>query len=196
MSKPITPQPFADDEKIVDMYWQRNPNAIQETDQKYGPLLRNVAYNILFDSLDCEECRNDTYLRIWNSIPSTRPAAFAAYIVQIMRRIALDRYKEKSRQKRIPSQLTVSIEDLRRSISSGMPVDEAYEAKEVGKLITDYVEGLNDRQKYIFVDRYYMAEPVEKIAADLSISVQTVYRELEKIKEGLKSHLERNGVYV
>ena len=104
MSKPITPQPFADDEKIVDMYGQRNPNAIQETDQKYGPLLRNVAYNILFDSLDCEECRNDTYLRIWNSIPSTRPAAFAAYIVQIMRRIALDRYKEKSRQKRIPSQ--------------------------------------------------------------------------------------------
>lgn len=196
MSKPITPQPFADDEKIVDMYWQRNPNAIQETDQKYGPLLRNVAYNILFDSLDCEECRNDTYLRIWNSIPSTRPAAFAAYIVQIMRRIALDRYKEKSRQKRIPSQLTVSIEDLRRSISSGMPVDEAYEAKEVGKLITDYVESLNDRQKYIFVGRYYMAESVEKLAAELSISERTAYREIDKIKHGLKEYLERNGVYV
>ena len=196
MSKPITPQPFADDEKIVDMYWQRNPNAIQETDQKYGPLLRNVAYNILYDPLDSEECRNDTYLRIWNSIPSTRPVAFAAYIVQIMRRIALDRYKEKSRQKRIPSQLTVSIEDLRKSISSGMPVDEAYEAKEVGKLITDYVEGLNDRQKYIFVGRYYMAEPMEKLAAELSISERTAYREIDRIKQGLKEHLERNGVYV
>ena len=77
-----------------------------------------------------------------------------------------------------------------------MPVDEAYEAKEVGKLITDYVESLNDRQKYIFVGRYYMAEPVEKLAAELSISERTAYREIDKIKQGLKEHLERNGVYV
>ena len=113
-----------------------------------------------------------------------------------MRRIAIDRYREKSRQKRIPSQLTVSIEELKQSISSGMPVDEAYEAKEIGRLITQYVEGLSDRQRYIFIDRYYLAEPLEKTAADLSISVRTAYREIEKIKQGLKEYLERNGVYV
>ena len=196
MSKRKTSQPAASDEQIIDMYWQRNPDAIQETDQKYGTLLRNVANNILFDSQDCEECRNDTYLGIWNAIPSARPVAFPAFIMQIMRRIAIDRYREKSRQKRIPSQLTVSIEELKQSISSGMPVDEAYEAKEIGRLITQYVEGLSDRQRYIFIDRYYLAEPLEKTAADLSISVRTAYREIEKIKQGLKEYLERNGVYV
>ena len=196
MEKHTEPQSFASDEKIVDMYWQRDPDAIQETDNKYGPLLQKVAYNILYDSLDCEECRNDTYLRIWNSIPSDKPTAFSAFVIQIMRRIAIDRYRMKSSKKRIPSQLTVSIEDLRHSISNALPVEDAYDAKVVGELITKYIRSLTDRQRYIFMDRYYMAEPVEKTAADLSISVRTAYREIEKIKQGLKEYLEGNGVYV
>ena len=75
-------------------------------------------------------------------------------------------------------------------------VEEEYDAKVLGELITEYVRNLSDRQQYIFVDRYYMAEPVEKIASDLAISVRTVYREIEKIKQGLKEYLEGNGVYV
>ena len=196
MEKHTEQQSVASDEKIIDMYWQRDPDAIQETENKYGHLLHKVAYNILYDTLDCEECRNDTYLRIWNSIPSDKPTAFSAFVIRIMRRIAIDRYRMKSSKKRIPSQLTVSIEDLKQSISNDLPVEEAYDAKMVGGLITRYIRGLSDRQKYIFMDRYYMAESVEKTAADLSISVRTTYREIEKIKQGLKEYLERNGVYV
>lgn len=196
MEKHTEQQSVASDEKIIDMYWQRDPDAIQETENKYGHLLHKVAYNILYDTLDCEECRNDTYLRIWNSIPSDKPTAFSAFVIRIMRRIAIDRYRMKSSKKRIPSQLTVSIEDLKQSISNDLPVEEAYDAKMVGGLITSYIRGLSDRQKYIFMDRYYMAESVEKTAADLSISVRTTYREIEKIKQGLKEYLERNGVYV
>ena len=195
MKKETTTQLTAGDEKIIDMQWHRAPDAIQETDRKYGPLLRNVAYNILSDSLDCEECKNDTFLKIWNTIPSTRPTAFPAFIMQIMRQIAIDRYREKSRKKRIPSQLTISLEEL-ESISNGPSVEEAYEAKELGRLITEYVESLHERQRYIFIDRYYFAEPVEKTAYDLSISVQAVYRELRKSKQGLKDFLERNGVRI
>ena len=196
MGRRKTAQPVVNDDQIIDMYWQRDPNAIQETDQKYGQLLQSVAYNILYDNLDCEECRNDTYLRIWNTIPSTRPTAFFAFIVQIVRRIAIDRYREKSSQKRIPSQLTISMEDLENSVSSGLTVEEAYEAKELGKMINEYVRNLSERQRYIFFDRYYLAEPVEKTASDLSVSVQTVYREIEKIKQGLKNFLEGKGVCV
>ena len=196
MEKQTEPQSLASDEKIIDMFWQRDPDAIQETDNKYGPLLQKIAYNILYDSLDCEECRNDTYLRIWNSIPSEKPTAFSAFVIRIMRRIAIDRYRMKSSKRRIPSQLTVSIEDLKHSISNELSVEEAYNVKVVGELITNYIRGLNDRQRYIFMDRYYMAEPVEKTAADLSISVRTTYREIEKIKQGLKEYLEGNGVYV
>ena len=195
MEKQTVTQSLASDQKIIDMYWQRDPDAIQETDRKYGSFLRNVAYNILFDLQDCEECKNDAYLGIWNAIPSARPAAFSAFIMRIMRQIAIRRYREKSRKKRIPSQLTISLEEL-DAISSDPSVEEAYEAKEVGRLITEYLKQLSERQRYIFIDRYYLAEPVEKTAAELSISVRTAYNEIEKIKQGLKDYLERNGVHV
>jgi RNA polymerase sigma-70 factor (ECF subfamily) len=191
-----TPKAFASDEEIVDMYWQRDPDAIRETDQKYGRLLQSTAFNILADLEDSEECQNDAYLKIWNAIPSARPAEFYAFIVQITRRIAIDRYREKSRKKRVPSQLTLSIEELKNSLSSSISVEEEYDAKILGELITEYVRGLNARQQYIFVDRYYMAEPVEKIASDLSISLRTAYREIDKIKADLKKYLEGNGIYV
>ena len=196
MSRNTSLQSFASDEEIIEMYWQRDPDAIQATNHKYGKLLQNTAYNILSDLQDSEECQNDVYLRVWNAIPSTRPADFFAFIMKIMRRIAFNRYKEKTRKKRVPSQLTICIEELQNSLSSGMSVEEEYDAKVLGELITEYVRKLSDRQHYIFVDRYYMAEPVEKIASDLSISVRTAYREIEKIKQGLKEYLGENGVYV
>ena len=196
MKEQSTQQVSTSDEKIIDMYWERNPNAIQETDEKYGALLRNVAYNILSDALDCEECQNDTYFDVWNAIPSARPTAFSAFIVQIMRRTAIDRYRKKSSKRRVPSQLTLSIEDLENSICNSLSIEEAYEAKEIGKMVNDYVASLNDRQRYIFIDRYYMAESVEKIASDLAIPVKTAYLEIGKIKKGLRKYLERNGVHV
>ena len=94
MKKHTTTQSLVADEKIIDMYWERNPDAIQETDKKYGPLLKNVAHNILCDPLDCEECQNDTYFKISNTIPSTKPTAFPAFIIRIMRQISIDRYRK------------------------------------------------------------------------------------------------------
>ena len=195
MGKRTTDRQTTDDERIIDMYWERNPDAIQKTDHKYGSLLRNVAYNILSDYQDCEECQNDTYLKIWNTIPSTRPPTFFSYVIRIMREIAIDRFRKKSRKKRIPSQLTISLEEL-EALSTGVTVEDVYEAKELGKLISEYVRGLSDRQRYIFMDRYYFAEPVERIASDLSVSTQVVYKEIRKIKQGLKEYLEGNGVHV
>ena len=184
------------DEQIIDMYWQREADAIRETDRKYGNFLFRIAQNILHDSLDCEECKNDTYLGAWNAIPPAKPQVFSAFIAQIMRRIAVNRYKEKTRKKRVPSEMTISIEDLANSLHQGNSVEEAYAAKELGRVISDYVRSLNERQRYIFIDRYYLAESVEVIASDISVSVQTAYREIEKIKRGLKHHLERNEIYI
>jgi len=196
MSKRTEQQTVIADEQIIELYWQRNENAIQETDKKYGQFLFGIAYNILHDRLDCEECQNDTYLGVWNAIPPTRPIKFPAFITQIMRNIAINRFKEKTSKKRIPSELTVSMEDVNNILHSDDTVAAEYEAEEVGKIINDYVRQLSDRQRYIFIDRFYLAEPVETIANDLSISVPTVYREIEKIKQGLKLHLERNDIFI
>ena len=178
------------DEQIIELYWQRDERAISETDFKYGNFLYRIAYNILHDKLDCEECQNDTYLDIWNAIPPTRPNVFPAFITQIMRRTAIDRYKQIMSQKRIPSEMTVSLDELD---TEAMQYDNA---EELGKIISDYLRTLSDKQQFMFIGRFYIADSVQDIANDLGVTASAVYKELGKIKSQFKIHLERNGVYV
>ena len=80
----------------------------------------------------------------------------------------------------------------------GRPMDDEDEstAEELGKHISDYVRGLTEKQRYIFMSRYYFAEPTESIANDLRLTKSSIYKELTRIKNGLREHLERNGIYV
>ncbi len=184
------------DEQIIDLYWERNEKAIQLTADKYGQFLYRIAYNILHDRLDCEECQNDTYLGVWNTIPPNRPDVFSIFISRIMRNIACKKYKEKTRKKRIPSEMTVSMDELEDILHSDDSPDAEYLAEELGKMTNEYLGTLTDRQQYIFIGRFYMGDKLEVIANELNINVSTVHREIEKIQQGLKSYLERNGVYV
>ncbi len=182
------------DERIIELYFSRDEIAISVTDEKYGAMLYSIAYNILHNELDCEECKNDTYLGVWNAIPPARPNVFPAFITQIIKRIAINRYKEKNAKKRIPSEFTESIDELANCLVSRESVSEGYEARELGRIINDYVSDLPERRQYIFIGKYYMAQTPQSLADELSVGIATVYRELDKIKEGLREHLERNGV--
>ena len=101
------PRTILSDEEIIALYWDRDESAIAQTDIKYKKFLLSVAYNIVFDDQDCEECLNDTYIDAWNSMPPSKPALLQAFLATIMRRTAIDRYKSRKRQKRIASELTV-----------------------------------------------------------------------------------------
>lgn len=68
------------DQQIVELYWNRDERAIHETDLKYRKYLYKIAYNILANEEDCEESINETYLRIWNSIPTNQPQILSAYV--------------------------------------------------------------------------------------------------------------------
>lgn len=184
------------DEQIIELYWQRNEKALHETEGKYGKMLFRIAYNILHDRSDCEECQNDTLLAIWNCIPPTRPVVFSAFISKIMRNIATGKYRDRSRQKRIPAEMTVSLDELSEFLHENDSPEADYVAKEIGKLISEYVRTLSDKQHYIFIGRFYFCERLEFLADELGVNVSTVQRNVENIKVGLKKHLERNGVYI
>lgn len=184
------------DEQIIELYWARNEIAIEKTDEKYGKFLFSVAYNVLRDENDCEECKNDAYLDIWNAIPPRRPAVFQSFIAQIIRRIAIDRYREKKAKKSVPSELTACIDDLFDSLQSPDSVDDALSAKELGRLISKFLARLPEKEHYIFMARYYFAEPVDAIAAALRMTPSGVYKQLTKIKGELRKYLKGNGVYL
>ena len=180
------------DEQIVALYWQRDEQAIRETDIKYKKFLLSVAYNILQDMYDSEECLNDTYIGAWNAIPPARPVLLQAFLATIMRRTAIDCYKAKKRQKRIVSELTVSLSEVEDFISD----DDMYsqtDAKELGRVISDFVRSLSDRRMYIFMSRYYIARPIKEIARLLGCSESTVNKEIAAIKCDLKEKLKKEG---
>ena len=180
------------DDAIITLYWNRDERAIDETDLKYRRYLFSIAYNILCSSEDCEECLNDTYMGAWESIPPERPLNLKAYLTTITRRIAINRYNEWRRQKQVPSNLTSSLDELAYALSADDIISDE-DAEYLGQIISEYLKTLSKRQRYIFMSRYYMAEPIDKIATDLSISKSMINKEIALIKSGLKKALESEG---
>ncbi len=183
------------DEEIIDLYFERDERAVDETDLKYRKYLFAVAYNILYCNEDCEECLNDTYVGAWNTMPPQRPLNLKAFLTTILRRSAINRYREAQMQKRVPSNMTSALEELDYMLS-GDTVDDEVDAKRLGKVISAYLKTLSKRQRYIFMSRYYMAESIDKIASDMSVSKSTVNKEISLIKEGLQNTLEKEGYKV
>ena len=184
------------DEQIVELYWQRNEQAIEETDIKYKRFLLSIAYNIVRDTCDSEECLNNTYLGAWNSIPPTRPTLLQAFLATLMRRSALDCYKAKKRQKRISSELTVSLSEVEDFIAHDEDMYSQIQAEELGRTISDFVRSLPDRRMYIFMSRYYIARPIKEIAKLLGCSEATVNKEIAAIKCDLREKLVKEGYSV
>ena len=181
------------DEEIVELYWRRDEQAIEETDLKYRKNLISIATNILHDKCDSEECLNDTYISVWNSIPPARPAFLQPYLATIIRRTAINRLNANRAQKRIVSEFTVSLSELDDLVTNENDVRSEAEGEELAKAISDFLRSLPERQMYIFIGRFYMAESLPKISRELGCSVSTVKREIIEIKKELKKKLEREG---
>jgi RNA polymerase sigma-70 factor (ECF subfamily) len=181
------------DEAIVTLYWNRDETAIEETDFKYKNYLFSVIRNLLTDSMDCEECLNDTYLGTWNAIPPTKPAVLKAFLTTVARRAAIKRYHKARKKTAIPSELTVSLSELEDFLSDGGEVDTAFGGETLGRVLSDFLRSLNTRKRYIFMSRYYIADSIEKIARELKVSRSTVNKELAAIRKSLKEKLESEG---
>lgn len=181
------------DDGIIALYFARDEKAIEETDFKYRKYLFSVAYNVLRDRLDCEECLNDTYLGAWNAIPPSRPKVLKAFLTVIARRVAIKRYHRNSRRNTVPSEMTVSLSELEDFLADGDEVQAGFDAQRLGKVISDFVLSLSERGQFIFMSRYYMAEPIDTIAKDLKLSRSMVNKELAAIRKALKEKMESEG---
>ena len=189
-------RPLLDDEQIVALYWQRDERAITETDLKYRKYLFTIAYNIVHDSLDCEECLNDTYIGAWNGIPPAKPNILKAFLTTIMRRIAVNRYHHNTKKRTVPSEMTVALSEVEAFMADEKTFEQTFDAVQLGKLISDYLRTLSERRMFIFMSRYYLANTVDRIAKDLGLSRSTVNKELALIRDGLKEKLEKEGYFI
>lgn len=187
---------FLNDNEIVDLYWERDEKAISETDKKYGRYLYTIAYNIVHERMDCEECLNDTYLGTWNAIPPTRPNAFQVFLSKVMRNIAVDKYREKSASKRIPSEMMLSLEEISDVFEYDESISETEAVNATVNVLNEYLKSVDNQKQLMFVCRYYYADSVKNIAQMVGVSERTVFRTLAGMRDELKEYLKREGVSV
>ena len=195
LSEKRTPRDPLDDCEIVELYWQRDEKAIVETDKKYRSHLLAVAYNVLHDRLDGEECLNDVYAGAWNAIPPSRPDNLCAFLTTVMRRIAVNRYHSNRKKSNVPSEMTVALSELEDFLGEE-DLSQELDAYRLGRIISDFVRGLSPRGRFIFMSRYYMANTVDQIAKNLHVSRSTVNKELASIRKTLKEKLESEDYLV
>ena len=184
------------DEAIIALFFERDENAIKETERKYNGYLFAIANNILFSAEDSEECVNDTYLSAWNTIPPTRPTRFSAFLAKITRNLAFDKYDALNRKKRIPRNEMLSFDELEGFVSDGGTPESELEAKQIGEAINSYLKSTSDKKLFIFVSRYFFAMPIADIAKKLSCSEATVNKRIAEIKKELRKHLESEGINI
>jgi RNA polymerase sigma-70 factor (ECF subfamily) len=159
--------------------------------RKYGKYLLAVAYNILQDREDSKECQNDTYLRIWNSIPPERPRAFSAYLAKIIRGLAINRLRDARRKKRIPPELIHSLSELEGVLPA--QIDEE-QSRLIAQVISAFLRGESENGRYIFMSRYFYMRPISHVADALGVSQSTVKKRLQTMKEKLREALEKEEI--
>ena len=184
-----------EDSKIIDLFFERSEQAIDELRRKYGPAVEKTAANILRDRLDVEECANDTYLKAWNSIPPQSPNPLASYVCRIARNLAINRYHANRAEKRNRNYDLV-LEEMGECIPSSMNVETEVEAKELTALINDFLSTLPAEDRFLFVRRYWYADSVSDLAAMTGGSPNRVSLRLFRMREKLRKRLMKEGLQV
>ena len=184
-----------EDSKIIDLFFERSEQAIDELSRKYGPAAKKTAANILNDRLDVEECVNDTYLRTWDSIPPQSPNPLVSYVCKIARNLAINRYHANRAEKRNRG-FDLILDEMEECIPSGVNVETELEAKELSVAINSFLYSLNDEDRFLFIRRYWYADSVSDLSAMTGGSPNRVSLRLFRVREKLKKRLIKEGFLV
>lgn len=184
-----------DDSRIVDLYWNRDEQAIRETANKYGTYCQQIARNILQNLQDAEECVNDTYLHAWNAIPPQRPTRLGAFVGKITRRLSLDRHKALTAEKRRGDRFGISLEELGDCLPSG-DFEADMDARAISEAINAFLKRELPTARKIFVCRYFYGDSIEDICKRFSMTESKVKSSLFRSRARLKIHLEKEGIGV
>ena len=181
------------DNEIIAMYFERNNTAIEKTDEQYGAYLRKIAMNILGNHEDGEECLNDTYLRLWNTIPPQKPASLMAYAGRIIRNLAFDKYRSANTQKRGNGEMPLILDELGAIVSGGDTPEKEVDRKELAKSIDDFLHSLDEYKRAYFICRYWRAMSFGEIAKKYSKTDNYIAVSLKRTRDKMKKYLEERG---
>lgn len=181
------------DKNIVALFLRRSEQAIPELDKKYGAVCSRTANNILGNRLDAEECVNDAYFGVWNTVPPQEPDPLVAYVLRIVRNISLKRLEHNLAAKRAGN-YQECYEELSGCIASHDTPESAYNARQVTLYIEDFLSGLSRTNRLLFVRRYWHMDSMKTLSALTGLTEGTIRTRLHRLRQQLKEELAEKGV--
>lgn len=184
------------DKKIIALFQKRSTRAIKELEKAYKPYMFKISYNILQNTEDANECLNDAYLKIWETIPPTVPLSLSSYIGMITRNISLDKYRHTHSKSRHSGEFHLVLDELSDLISDHQDIVDEISTKEIITYINEYLGTLTKEKRTLFILRYYNAYSIKDIAKKLSISESNVKTSLLRQRNDIKKILEAKGISI
>ncbi len=181
------------DNEIIELYFARSEAAIARTAEKYGDYCYTVAHNILPQHEDAEECVNDTWLAAWNSIPPKRPDVLRLFLARITRSRAINRWHMLRAEKRGGGETAAVLDELEECVSGGSGPEQEAAANELSACIDAFLRTLPEKDRAMFVRRYFFTEPVSEIARRFGVNEGNVSVRLHRVRAKLKKHLQAEG---
>ena len=182
-----------EDSKIIELFFDRSEEAITELSEKYGKVCKSVAENILNNQRDSEECVNDAFLAVWNTIPPQKPEHLLSYVCRIVRNLAIKKYHANTAQKR-NSIYDVALDEIKECFPSLVSVEDEIESGEFSKVIDRFLESMDKQNKILFVRRYYYSDSIEELAELFRTSKHNISVRLSRMRKKLKKYLIKEGV--
>lgn len=184
------------DAEIVELYWNRNEAAIAATAESYGNYCYSIAYHILQSPEDAQECVNDTYWKAWLSIPPQRPSRLTTYLGKITRNLSLDRLKRLNAQKRGKGQTELALKELESCIPVANGLDQIVDEIVLTSAINQFLRQQPKTERNIFVGRYWHLYSIADLAQAYGMRASKVASLLFRMRNKLKTYLEKEGIYI
>ena len=182
------------DDSIIKRLNNRDDSALKDIQRLYGSICYQMAFRIVENHEDSEECVNDMLMSVWDSIPPHLPMSLQAYLITLVRRSAINKAKHKKRQKRGSSDRTLVLDELAEIIPSGEQLESIVERHELFAAMKTFLDTIKPQTKYIFMQRYYMAESLHTIAISNHMSEETVKKILLRTRSRLRDYLRKEGL--
>ena len=182
-----------DDRVIVQMFLDRNEDAIAEAKRRYGDYITYIAGNVLHDRQDAEECLNDVLYAAWESIPPQEPNNLRTYLGKLTRETAIDRWRTKNRKKRVRSDVTVPLDEIGEMVSGG-DLGAALEEKELAREISRFLRQLDETKRRVFIRRYWYYDSVKSICVRYGFGKSRVFMMLKRTRKDLVEYLKERGL--
>lgn len=182
-----------EDHRIIDLYWERSENAITETAHKYGNFCYSIAYNVLSNREDSQECVNDTFLAAWEQIPPQRPVSLSGFLAKITRNLSISRWRRQSAAKRGGGEVELALEELHECAAQGQNVESIYLYKETIQVFREFLKMLSQTERSVFLRRYWFLDSIGDIARDFGFSQSKVKSMLMRTRKKLRLRLEKEG---